>query len=628
MDSIVDLPTLKKFINANENNKNFKLNNVYLIERIIYLNDNKALEYLLSQNVNILIPKLMEQPIKFNNKEIINTLINYSSQAYEIVDNKKHNAFHYAIKYSNDYVIDLLIDKINIQTKDFKNNNYLHYSIKHHNIYSFNKLMDLIKESNNYDIFNQTNNNGDTPLILMVTNNIDYDIIDIINHLQVNLNIQNNNYNSLITLSITNQQLLDSLLKTINYVNWNLQDHDGNTIIHLMIINKQYELLDSLINKIDINYNIFNINYQIPLVLILKQFKNNKKGLINIHNVIEYFIFYSNLYIKDSKGNCSLYYLIKYYSDIIDVIIKQRDKDVKILNISNNKNISLKDIDKKRLFKYEEIEHKQLQDIKYSTCLFDILCGMSLLDIKGCYVNYRLDELVIEESLNDSLMKLFMIWDGNLINKEIMESIDDFNKSDKDIMAIFLLISTPNTNHANIIIISKQDNIVYRYDPYGYYYHDKYGLKELDNVLDDEVNNLNRRFKLSYDYFYFDKMVGNQQIERYSKHDINDLNGFCVSWCISMALKISLNVLLGGNILNVVDILVNLYDKIYYRNYIIKRNQESINKLRDIVINKVGVKFVDYINDDISVEDGNKMIKELNNVIESFNKSISKVSKD
>lgn len=628
MDSIVDLPTLKKFINANENNKNFKLNNVYLIERIIYLNDNKALEYLLSQNVNILIPKLMEQPIKFNNKEIINTLINYSSQAYEIVDNKKHNAFHYAIKYSNDYVIDLLIDKINIQTKDFKNNNYLHYSIKHHNIYSFNKLMDLIKESNNYDIFNQTNNNGDTPLILMVTNNIDYDIIDIINHLQVNLNIQNNNYNSLITLSITNQQLLDSLLKTINYVNWNLQDHDGNTIIHLMIINKQYELLDSLINKIDINYNIFNINYQIPLVLILKQFKNNKKGLINIHNVLDYFIYYSNLYIKDSKGNCSLYYLIKYYSDIIDVIIKQRDKDMKVLNISNNKNISLKDIDKKRLFKYEEIEHKQLQDIKYSTCLFDILCGMSLLDIKGCYVNYRLDELVIEESLNDSLMKLFMIWDGNLINKEIMESIDDFNKSDKNIMVIFLLISTPNTNHANIIIISKQDNIVYRYDPYGYYYHDKYGLKELDNVLDDEVNNLNKRFKLSYDYFYFDKMVGNQQIERYSKHDINDLNGFCVSWCISMALNVSFNVLLGFNILNVVDILVNLYDNIYYRNYCIKQNQETINKLRDIVINKVGVKFVDYINDDISVEDGNKMIKELNNVIESFNKSISKVSKD
>ena len=65
-----------------------------------------------------------------------------------------------------------------------------------------------------------------------------------------------------------------------------------------------------------------------------------------------------------------------------------------------------------------------------------------------------------------------------------------------------------------------------------------------------------------------------------------------------------------------------MYDNIYYRNYCIKQNQETINKLRDIVINKVGVKFVDYINDDISVEDGNKMIKELNNVIELFNKSI------
>lgn len=619
MDSIIDLQTLKKFISSNENNKNFKLNNVYLIERIIYLNDNKALEYLLSQNVNILIPKLMEQPIKFNNKEIINSLINYSSQAYEIVDNKKHNAFHYAIKYSNNYVIDLLIDKIDIQTKDFKNNNYLHYSIKHHNIYSFNKLMDLIKESNNYNIFNQTNNNGDTPLILMITNNIDYDIIDIINHLQVNLNIQNNNYNSLITLSITNQQLLNSLLKTINYVNWNLQDHDGNTIIHLMIINRQYDLLNSLLNKININYNIFNINYQIPLVLLLKQFKNKLTN--NNKELLDHFIMNSNLYIKDSNGNCSFYYLIKYYSELLTEIM---DKNTVIINVSNNKNVSLKDIDKNSLFKYKEIEHKQLQDIKYSTCLFDILCGMSILDIKGCYVNYRLDELVIEESLNDSLMKLFMIWDGNLINKEIMESIDDFNKSDKDIMVIFLLISTPSTNHANIIIISKQDNIVYRYDPYGYYYHDKYGLKELDNVLDNEVNNINQRFKLSYDYFYFDKMVGNQQIERYSKHDINDLNGFCVSWCILMALNVSYNVLLGVNILNVVDILVNLYDNIYYRNYYIKQNQETINKLRDIVINKVGVKFVDYINDDINVEDGNKMIKELNNVIELFNKSISK----
>ena len=624
MDSIVDLPTLKKFISSNENNKNFKLNNVYLIERIIYLNDNKALEYLLSQNVNILIPKLMEQPIKFNNKEIINTLINYSSQAYEIVDNKKHNAFHYAIKYSNDYVIDLLIDKINIQTKDFKNNNYLHYSIKHHNIYSFNKLMDLIKESNNYDIFNQTNNNGDTPLILMVTNHIDYDIIDIINHLQVNLNIQNNNYDSLITLSITNQQLLNSLLKTINYVNWNLQDHDGNTIIHLMIINKQYDLLDSLINKIDIDYNIFNINYQIPLVLLLKQFKNNKKELPNIYNILDYFVFYSNLYIKDSKGNCSLYYLIKYYSDIIDVIIKTRDKDMKVLNILNNKNISLKDIDKKKLFKYQEITNKDLQDIKYSSCLFDILCGMSILSVKGCYVNYELDKLVIKDSLNESLMNLFMIWDGNLINKEILESIDGFNKSDSKIMAIFLLISTPNTNHANIIIISKQDNIIYRYDPYGYYYHDKYGLKELDNLLDNEVNNINQRFKLSYDYFYFDKIIGNQQIEKYSKQDINDLNGFCVSWCILTCLCVALNSSIDKNLLNTINILVKLYDNVYYRNHKVKQEQIAINKLRDIVLNNVEIKLVDYINNDISVEDGNNMIKDLNLLINDFKKQNNK----
>ena len=78
------------------------------------------------------------------------------------------------------------------------------------------------------------------------------------------------------------------------------------------------------------------------------------------------------------------------------------DKNTVIINVSNNKNVSLKDIDKNSLFKYKEIEHKQLQDIKYSTCLFDILCGMSILDIKGCYVNYPLDELVIENVINES----------------------------------------------------------------------------------------------------------------------------------------------------------------------------------------------------------------------------------
>ena len=42
---------------------------IYLIERIIYLNDIDALKYILSTDANIIIPKLMEQPIKFNNKQ-------------------------------------------------------------------------------------------------------------------------------------------------------------------------------------------------------------------------------------------------------------------------------------------------------------------------------------------------------------------------------------------------------------------------------------------------------------------------------------------------------------------------------------------------------------------------------
>ena len=81
MNAVVDLKTLKKFINDNKDNKNFIYNGISLIERIIYLQNYEALKYLLSLDVNIIVPKLMEEPIKYNNKKIIDELINYSTQS-------------------------------------------------------------------------------------------------------------------------------------------------------------------------------------------------------------------------------------------------------------------------------------------------------------------------------------------------------------------------------------------------------------------------------------------------------------------------------------------------------------------------------------------------------------------
>ena len=57
MNAVVDLKTLKKFINDNKDNKNFIYNGISLIERIIYLQNYEALKYLLSLDVNIIVPK-------------------------------------------------------------------------------------------------------------------------------------------------------------------------------------------------------------------------------------------------------------------------------------------------------------------------------------------------------------------------------------------------------------------------------------------------------------------------------------------------------------------------------------------------------------------------------------------
>ena len=101
----------------------------YQIERAINSDDSKELRRILKSNVNIIIPKLLKDPIKYNKNDMIDLLINYSSQTYETIDNKKHNALFYSIKYFNNYVFDKLIDNIDLLFVDIYNNSYLYWCI-------------------------------------------------------------------------------------------------------------------------------------------------------------------------------------------------------------------------------------------------------------------------------------------------------------------------------------------------------------------------------------------------------------------------------------------------------------------------------------------------------------------
>lgn len=621
MDTVINLDTLKKFIELDENNKNFKLNGVYLIERVIYLNDINALDYLLSIDANIIIPKLMKIPIKFNNKEIIDKLFNYSSQSYEIVDNKKYNAFHYAIHYFNNYVIDYLIDKIDLFNLDYKNNSYLHYAIKKKNNYVIKKIIDKIFNDRNIDdmnkslihIFNIMNNDNDTPLLLMVKNNIDYKIENIIDDLYVNLNIQNKNYDFILSYACINlnKNLLNILFNTYNYVNWNLQNKEGDTLIHILIKYNHLDIVELLLNmNLNINVNIYNIDFEIPLITLLKKIKRNVE-IFNKYNELIDLLFNMSLYFHiDKKGNCILYYLLKYF----DFYCKKKLFHKKIKNIVNNKGISLKDIDKNNIFIYEdEKENKQLLNINYSTLPFDILCFMINLNVNyNIYINIDLDKLKINSTLNNVILNLFLLWNGEIHNLDLLNSIVHFKKSNNKFMILFLMIEYENINHSNVLIIN--NNLVYRFDPYGYYYHDKYDLDNLDKILNDKVEQLNKEFNLNYKYDFFNKQVGIQQLEDRIYKNVNDLNGYCVSWCMMIINDIILN-----DIYNI-DMIINMYNTKSYYEKSLKFIQETANKFRDIILLDCNIPFIKYYNNDLSIEESKKIINSMKKIINLYKK--------
>lgn len=621
MNSVIDLETLKKFIQSDENNKNFKLNGSYLIERVIYLNDLNALDYLLNNNASIIIPQLMKNPIKFNNKEIIDKLFHYSSQTYEIIDNKKHNAFHYAIHYFNNYVIDYLIDKINLFSLDYYNNTYLHYAIKKKNNYVIEKLIDKIFKERNIDnmnnslinIFNIINNNNDCILLLMIKNKINYRINEIIDDLYVNLNIQNKDYEFILYYVCINlnYDLFKQLLYTYNYVNWNLQDKEGNTFIHILIKFKKYAYLKFLkLNNIDINLNIYNIDFETPLITLLKNIKKNIKLFNDLKNIINIMCKLSSPNITDKKGNNYIYYLLKYF-DFFCYEINNNPID----NIINNKGISLKDIDKKNIFKYNETKNKNnLLNIKYSSLPFDILCYLINLSIdNNVYINIDFNKININDTLNVAILNYFILWNREIHNLDLLNSINDFKKSNKKYMILFILIEFNNFNHCNILIIN--DNTIYRFDPYGYYYHDEYNLDDLDKILNNKVQELNKKYNFNYNYNYFDKQIGIQQLENKFNKNINDLNGYCISWCMMVVNEIILN-----NI-SQIDYIIILFNNKNYYEYKLKYTQEFANKFRDIILLDCEIPFIKYYNNDLTINESKKIIESMKKVIKLYKKN-------
>jgi len=288
----------------------------YFIHYIILYNQYDILNYILNiKTINIRIDfldidgrSILYNPIKYNNIDMLNLLLNYNNNniGISIIDIKDKlglTNLHYSVIFNNINIFKILLkNNSNPNIKSNEGYNIFIYCIIYDRILFLNYLID-----NNYNIFILSNNNETLLQTAIIYNN--NNIINRLLKLDFNLNNQTSDYG----LTILHQSILYNNYNLFIYllsknVNINIADFFGNTILHYIIIEKHFNFLSNIIYNDLINFNLSNINGDIPLHLLL-DLSINEFNNINI-NIINKFIINSNLNIQNNQGITCLYKII------------------------------------------------------------------------------------------------------------------------------------------------------------------------------------------------------------------------------------------------------------------------------------------------------------------------------
>jgi len=204
----------------------------------------------------------LEYLLKINkNNEIIGISI------LDIRDKFNNIPLHYAIMIKNIKAVKLLLDygsNPNIQDKN--GNNSLHMAVFSRNLEIFK---DVLKKNLN---INQVNNTGESALHI-ACNLQEIEMIKIlINDSDINLNIQDNEYEFTplhYLINLNNTKLVKLLLD--KGANPNIQDKFGNSLLHYSIIEKNINAFTEIIKNKSINVNIWNIYGKIEIHIVLEK---------------------------------------------------------------------------------------------------------------------------------------------------------------------------------------------------------------------------------------------------------------------------------------------------------------------------------------------------------------------
>ena len=321
-------------------------NNIYFLEYLILFNKYDILEIII-KNIKIDIidenyRTILYNIVKYSYVECLDIILsenenNIGINILEMYDDDGNNGLFYSIKFNNLIIFSKIINKTkNIYSKNNSGLNSLHFCVKYGNYNIFKILLKYFKN------INVKTNDGETCFHIAIT----YNKIDIISLLLINnidFNIAENKYNQTPLHYIAFDykiNICELILPYVDNINGNIQDKCGNIFMHYFLNNIDSNIDTVTINKIyDIfilikfDYNIYNIDGDCCLHILLKNLKKYDKKYIKI---INNFINNTNLNIQNNDGESCLFLLIKYkYWYNIKNILKTKKLD--IFQFNNNR---------------------------------------------------------------------------------------------------------------------------------------------------------------------------------------------------------------------------------------------------------------------------------------------------
>lgn len=585
-----------------------KGNNIYNIclqynrtNLLIYLLENEIKkQHNISHFININGESILQSAINYDDKTVINYIINNPNFLEQIINIKENEygltALHQTIVlHLNDISLKLIEHKADINSSDYMGNTPLIYCIIEKNY----MMLDLLIKKDNL-FYSELNMTGNTALHLLLEE-------DIINHMI----IDTNKYK---------YDLYSILLKMIENTDINTMNNNGDTPLHLIIMKNLWtldEVKKILINgKTHMNIFILNKNNMTPFDLVPNNMKDEFIDIIthSYYNILKKLKDSDKLNIEWEKycANDDLNNLLK--------VLRKPKSDKDISYYCMNK-IKQQIMEIKQSFPtYKELSLTIENGIYVEGCFYtgstiDILFGLLYLNNNYNNINLLLEypltnnkeiqEYYIKMGINYTFKMEFsnieIVWSFmKLFYQTNFESILK-NKIDNSLHYIIipLGIEVSNGSHANMIIIDTKNKIIERFEPNGrnpprgFYYNPNL----LDTLLENKFNEILSNYKYIKPIDYLPN-IGFQlleTIEDITCKKIGDPNGFCAVWCVwwvDMKLK--------NPDIDSKTLATELIKQIKYSNKsfkkIIRNYSINIVKLRDEYLNKYNLTIDDWMN--------------------------------